>query len=106
MQLTTAQILKVHNTQDTRPLRDWRKSKSALAARVAAKGGVCRTVARLLVDTDLPYAAIVEQVKSLHPAASTRSQIGRRMARHFVKVRCEDMLHCATIHKEKPVLPK
>ena len=74
MQLTTAQILKVHNTQDTRPLRDWRKSKSALAARVAAKGGVCRTVARLLVDTDLPYAAIVEQVKSLHPAASTSTR--------------------------------
>ncbi len=74
MQLTTAQILKVHNTQDTRPLRDWRKSKDQLAARIAAKGGICRTVARLLLDTDLPYASIVEQVKTLHPGASTSTR--------------------------------
>lgn len=74
MQLTTRELIAIHNTQDTRPLRDWRKSKAQLAARVATKGGVCRTVARLLVDTDLPYAAIVEHVKTLHPGASTSTR--------------------------------
>ena len=75
--MTINELLALHN--DLAPahlkLKSWKKSKAELEARIdrlkPARGVIGRTVEEFVRLTDLPYAAIVEHVRSLYPNAKT-----------------------------------
>lgn len=75
--MTINELLEAHN--DLAPasmkLKSWKRSKAELQARIdrlkPARGIIGNTVAEFVRLTDLPYAAIVAEVRKLYPNART-----------------------------------
>lgn len=95
--MTAAQLVAVHNERcaKERRIKEWRASKAALIARIAAleaakpskprrkatenakdqqRGAIGRSVETLLRDPRLSYADILQMVKAAHPHASTTTR--------------------------------